>query len=65
MRTTFIKQGVLRVRGMFAAGEMHEAIAAGEELRRYFGWIGETVSPEERDLLLEQIQALPGNVKAR
>jgi hypothetical protein len=65
LRTGFLHHAVLRVREMVAAGEIHEAIAAGQELRRYFGWVGETVSPEERDLLLNQIQALPGNLRAR
>jgi len=38
---------------------MEDALNGSRELRRYFEWIKEDLSPAERGVLFEQIQTLP------
>jgi hypothetical protein len=63
LRTGFLKQAVMRVRGMVADGEIYEATMKAQDLQRYFEWVRETLSPEDRRSLWQQIQALPRNLK--
>jgi hypothetical protein len=59
LRTGFLKQAVERVLGMVAEGKIDEATIEGQELQRYFEWVGETLSPEDKRALSQQIEALP------
>jgi len=59
LRTAFLKRAVTQIRELAARGETEEAFVEGSELRHYFEWFKERISPEERHLLFEQIQALP------
>jgi hypothetical protein len=63
LRTGFLKQAVIRVLGMAAEGEIDEATMKAQDLPRYFEWVRETLSPEDRRSLWQQIQALPRNFK--
>jgi len=65
LRTNFMKRAVQRVREMVAHGRVEEALTALQEVRRYFEWVREGISPEERGPIFEQIRALPGIIKAR
>jgi len=65
LRTGFLKRAVLQVREMAAHGELDEALTAVGELRRYFEWVKDDFSVEERGELLDQIQALSGKIRAR
>jgi hypothetical protein len=64
LRTGYLKHAIMRIRGLVDAGESYEAIIAAAELRRYFGSVRETLSPEDGRALWQQIQALPGNLNA-
>jgi hypothetical protein len=48
---------------MAAQGELDRAQKAVRELSRYFDWVKEGISPEERGWLLGQIQTLLGRLK--
>ena len=61
LRTDFLKQAVKPVRALVAKREIYDATIAGAELQRYFEGIRETISAEERVLLSEEIQTLPGS----
>jgi acyl-CoA reductase-like NAD-dependent aldehyde dehydrogenase len=65
LRTNFMKRAIQQVREMVAYGRIEEAHTAFQEVRRYFEWAWEGISPEERGPIFEQIQAIPGMLKAR
>jgi len=49
----------MQVRELAAHGDMEDALNGSGELRRYFEWIKEDLSPAERGVLFEEIQTLP------
>jgi len=55
----------MQVRELAAHGDMEDALNGSNELRRYFEWIKEGLSPLERGALLEQIQTLPNPLNIR
>lgn len=59
LRTGFLRSAVTQVRELAAHGDMEDALNGSNELRRYFEWIKEDLSPAERLVLFEQIQTLP------
>jgi hypothetical protein len=65
LRTNFLKRAVQQVKDMVAHGRKDEALKAFHEVRRYFEWVKEGISPEDRGPIFEQLQALPGLFKAR
>jgi len=50
---------VIQVRELAAHGDMEDALNGSGELRRYFEWVKEDLSADQRALLSEQIQTLP------
>lgn len=58
-RTGFLRSAVMQVRELAAHGDMEDALNGSGELRRYFEWIKEDLSPAERGVLFEEIQTLP------
>jgi hypothetical protein len=42
---------------------MEDALTRSSELRRYFEWVKEELSPAERNVLFEEIQTLPKPVE--
>jgi hypothetical protein len=63
LRTGFLRNAVIRIRELAARGDMEDALSGSNELRRYFEWIKEDLSPAERGSLFEQIQTLPKPVE--
>jgi hypothetical protein len=59
LRTGFLRSAVIQVRELALHGDMEDALNGSNELRRYFEWIKEGLSPVERGVLAEQIQTLP------
>jgi hypothetical protein len=59
LRTGFLRSAVIRIRELAAHGYMEDAVNRSSELRRYFEWVKEDLSPDQRGLLFEQIQTLP------
>jgi hypothetical protein len=59
LRADFLRGAVIQVRELAAHGDMEDALNGSGELRRYFEWIKEHLSPDQRALLSEQIQTLP------
>ena len=50
---------------MAAHGDMEDALNASSELRRYFEWVKEDLSPAERGALFQEIQTLPKSIEVR
>ena len=48
---------------MVAEGKIDEATIEGHELQRYFEWVRETLSPEDKRILRQQIEALPRSLE--
>jgi hypothetical protein len=65
LRTGFLKSAVIQVKELAVHGDMEDALNRSSELRRYFEWIKESLSPGERGFLFEQIQALPKAIEIR
>jgi hypothetical protein len=63
LRTGFLKEAIARVRELAAHGEIDEALMAADQVRSYFEWVKEDISPEDRAPIFEQIIALPGTFK--
>jgi hypothetical protein len=59
LRTGFLRSAVMQVWELAAHGKREDAMNGSDELRRYFEWIKEDLSPVERSVLSEQIQTLP------
>ena len=62
VRTGFLRRAVIQVRELATHGDIQDALTASYEVRRYFEWIKEDLSPFERGILFEQIQTLPKSV---
>jgi hypothetical protein len=65
LRTGFLQRAVLRVRQLAAHGDMEDALNASSELRCYFEWVKENLSPAERGVFFQQIQTLPKPIEIR
>jgi hypothetical protein len=58
LRADFLRSALIQVRELAAHGDMEGALNGSDELRRYFEWVKEDLSPDQRALLSEQIQTL-------
>ncbi|MGD0132614.1 MAG: hypothetical protein ABSE57_11235 [Bryobacteraceae bacterium] len=59
LRADFLRSAVIQVRELAAHGDMEDALNGSGELRRYFEWVKDDLSADQRALLSEQIQTLP------
>jgi hypothetical protein len=63
LRADFFRSAVIQVRELAGHGDMEDALNGSGELRRYFEWVKEDLSPDQRGLLSEQIQTLQNPLK--